>query len=310
MPRLIGIIQIALSLVMVCGLVIGCGVLSSTPTPPPSPYPADVGARVTIAEKVKCATAIAIPPNKEGYIFWIVDVSVKNNAYDDPVKASLETCYRGWEIIANDKVYRPTCCGSPREHPTVSIDLGKTGDFMLYFDVPQDLDISDAQICYQGQEPYSFGKLSGGDKVLAYDWDSKTIITEPEAVAEAENWKIQLDSSSWKGSTLIVNLTITNLGPRRNFGLVSFLNPGPELGAIDSTGKWVEPWVPEPDISKGELFYLPPYTREFYPNESWSGSLKFEMSPYSGETGLYYFSNGFAYTYSPVLLFRLGEPHK
>jgi ribosomal protein L37AE/L43A len=152
--------------------------LTEQQPPPVSTYPADISGRVTIADKVKCSTAIAVPPNKDSDIFWIVDVLVRNNTYDNAVVASLETGYKGWEIVANDKVYRPTCCGSPREHPPVSIDLGKTGDFMLYFDVPQDLDISDAQIRYQGQEPYSYGKLTGSDKVVAYDWDSKTVIEE------------------------------------------------------------------------------------------------------------------------------------
>jgi hypothetical protein len=109
----------------------------------------------------------------------------------------------------------------------------------------------------------------------------------PTQTVTIDNWQIQLISSSWRGSTLNVKLKITNLGPRRNFGLASLFDPGPELAVIDSTNKRIDPWVPEPDLSKGELMTVPPYTKEYYPNESWSGSLKFEMSPYSGETILY-----------------------
>ncbi|MBA7601589.1 hypothetical protein ES703_08665 [subsurface metagenome] len=127
----------------------------------------------------------------------------------------------------------------------------------------------------------------------------------PGQLAGAEDWAISLGGGGWQGSTLIVELTITNLGPRRNFGYASLLEVGPELVVIDSTGKLIEPWVREPDISKGELFVLPPYTREFYPNESWSGSLKFEMSPYSGETGLY--MTRFYHT-RQYFLFDLGSP--
>lgn len=200
MPRLIGIIQIALSLVMVMGLATGCELLpstltpSSTPTPQPSSYPADISGHVTIAEKVKSGTAIAVPPNKEGDIFWIVDVSVKNNAYDGPVEASLETGYKGWEIIANDKVYRPRASGSPKTHPPMSVALNKTGQFMLYVVVPDTLQISDAQICYQGQQPYSYGELTGGDKVAAYDWGLKKAI----AVSRATN--IATTESMWVSS--------------------------------------------------------------------------------------------------------------
>jgi len=101
-------------------------------------------------------------------------------------------------------------------------------------------------------------------------------------------------------------LTITNLGPRRNFGYAGF-DVGPQIVAIDSTSKLVEPWVPEPDFSKGELFHLPPYTKEYYPNESWSGTLKFEMSPYSGETKLYMTRYYHARKY---FLFNLGKPRE
>lgn len=144
--------------------------------PPASKYPADISGYVTVAEKVKCLTAIAVPPNRDSDIFWIVGVLVKNNAYSDPVEASFQTSYKGWVITASDKVYRPRACGSKTE--PLSLALGQTGQFMLHFSVPQSLQISDAQICYQGQEPYSYGKLTGGDKVAAYDWDLKKVVAE------------------------------------------------------------------------------------------------------------------------------------
>jgi len=122
-----------------------------------------------------------------------------------------------------------------------------------------------------------------------------------------EDWEFSLDGGGWTGGTVTVKLTITNLGPRRGFGYYSLLDVGPELAAIDSTGKLVEPWVPEPDISKGQLFSFPPYTREFYPNESWTGTLKFELSPYSGETRLYMTEYYHMHKY---FLFDLGEPKK
>lgn len=301
---------------IILGLSISCAMQSpmTTPTitpeatPAHSEYPADISGQVIVAEKMKCLTAIAVTPHKEGDIFWIVDISVKNNAYNDPVEANLQTSYKGWAIIANDKTYMPVVCGSSKTNPPIDLTLGQKGKFMLYFSMPQTLQISSAQICYKDQEPYSYGSLSFVDKVTAYDWGSKTIIppTIESKVKVIEDWKIQLEGSSWLGSTVTVRLTITNLGSRRNFGYAGF-NVGPEICAIDSTNKIIEPWVPEPDIRKGEMFYLPPYTKEFYPNESWSGTLKFEMSPYSGETKLYMTRYYHADKY---FLFDLGEPWK
>lgn len=122
-----------------------------------------------------------------------------------------------------------------------------------------------------------------------------------------ESWHIRLDGGGWNGGTATIRLTITNLGNRRCFGLCSLLDPGPELVAMDSTGKLVEPWVREPDFSRGELLVFPPYTKEFYPNETWSGTLKFELSPYSGKTWLYMTEYSHTRRYP---LFDLGEPKR
>ncbi len=138
--------------------------------------PAEISGRVIIAEKVRSMTAIAVPPNKDSDIFWIVDVSVRNNGYGEPVEASCETGYKGWEIIANGTVYRPSvACSEP-----IVVAQGQTGQFMFYLDVPRTLQINNAQICYKGQEPYSYGMLTGGDRVAAYDFDKKEVIAARE----------------------------------------------------------------------------------------------------------------------------------
>jgi len=122
-----------------------------------------------------------------------------------------------------------------------------------------------------------------------------------------EGWRVSLDGGGWNGGTLTVKLTITNLGNRRCFGLCNLLDPGPELVAIDGTGKLVEPWVQDPDFSKGELFVFPPHTKEFYPDESWTGTLKFELSPYSGKTALYMTRYSHTRRY---FLFDVGQPKR
>ena len=70
MPRLISIIQIALSLVMVMALATGCAVPSSTPTPA-SEYPADISGHVTTVGRLKLIDSLGVghpgeaPPENE-----------------------------------------------------------------------------------------------------------------------------------------------------------------------------------------------------------------------------------------------------
>lgn len=163
---------------------------------------------------------------------------------------------------------------------------------------------------YQGVKPLAAWKdtLTSNVKSLAQsNKESPKSTPTPTKTILIDNWQIQLISSSWKVSTLNVSLKITNTGPRRNFGSVSLFDPGPELAVIDSTGKRIDPWVPEPNYSKGELMTVPSYTKEYYPDESWTGNLKFEMSPYSGETKLYIGRYSWTQT---VYLFSLGSPSK
>ncbi len=171
--RWIYVTQIALSVVVISGLATGCGVLSSIPAPPTSEYPADISGRVTIAEKViakynrnKPDTMELTPLERK--VFWIVDISVKNKSYEDVVTAS----YKDWKIVAGDKVY-----DSPKPFMDIwpstamNVVVGATGKTTFRFTVPDTLKVSSAKLCYQGQEPYSCGKLTGGDKVAVYNWD-------------------------------------------------------------------------------------------------------------------------------------------
>lgn len=160
---------------------------------------------------------------------------------------------------------------------------------------------------FAGIEPFAGLKdrMLGLFAGLPTKYDNKVL---PGQSASIDNWFITLDDGGWKGSTLYVELTITNLGSRRNFGAF-----GPRLIAIDSTGKEIDPWLPEyswKDIAEAikegrTLQTKPPYHKEYYPNEKWSGEVKFEMSPYSGKTGLYIRLFGYPQKH---YLFDLGEP--
>ncbi len=272
--------------------------LSSFSKPPASEYPADVIGRVVMTTTVQSNDQEITVPNKSGMIYWIVDITAKNKSYEQPVTD------KQWVIVTDEQEYKAHgSIGEMESSYPATIIAGETGETIIRFAVPDTLSVHNAKLCYQGQQPFSLGRLTGGNEVVAYDWESKTSITK--LVKVVEDWEFQLDDSRWRGGTLTVQLKITNLGPRRNFGLVSFMFPGPELVAIDSTNKMAEPWVLDPDFSKGELFRLPPYTKEYYSNESWSGSLRFEMSPYSGETRLY--MTRFTHT-RKYFLFNVGEP--
>lgn len=67
-------IQIALLLVMISGLAIGCGGTSSAP--PASEYPADIIGHVTIADNIIVGQK-EIPPLKDR-VYWIIEASVRN----------------------------------------------------------------------------------------------------------------------------------------------------------------------------------------------------------------------------------------
>ncbi len=98
-------------------------------------------------------------------------------------------------------------------------------------------------------------------------------------------WFVSLDGGSLKGSTLEVELSITNTTNHRAI-LGSYSNPispGPVIVAVDSTNKLFrheEQYV----FGMGEM---PFYDGEYWPGETRSGHLTFEVSLYSGRIDLY-----------------------
>jgi hypothetical protein len=147
---------------MLMAAVVGCA-----ESPQTSKYPADLSGRVTIAEKMVSVTNF-VPTLNQGQIFWIVQISAKNVSYSQPI-----TNY-GWQIVANNV----TCGTEIRDFPVdiLNIASGQSGQSTYVFSVPLTIAVEDAQICYKGQEPSSFGKLSKVSTALAYDWNSKSVI--------------------------------------------------------------------------------------------------------------------------------------
>jgi hypothetical protein len=164
------IIRLALSLVILIVVVAGCAESSQS-----SKYPANLSGRVTIVEKMRCATAVAVAPMKQGNIFWIVQVSVKNASYSQPIVYNRDiACPTGWLIVANNVSYYP--CDTGCLSDKFNIATGQSGQLALVFSVPSSIAVEDAQICYQGQDSSSFGKLSKEGTLLAYDWSSRSAI--------------------------------------------------------------------------------------------------------------------------------------
>lgn len=219
MVRLKDAILITLSLVLASGMAISCAVPSAgSPSQPPeqqlplpeqqpppvSTYPADISGQVIIAQKViakyqsESLAGETMEMNPlEGQIYWIVDISVKNKSYESEVMAN----HTHWKIVADDNIYdaqRPFMSIQPAYPMTVP--MGETGETIIRFPVKDTLQISEAKICYQGQEPYSYGNLVGGERVAVYDWDLKTVIEEPEVAGRgylevADMWGV--DFTAW-----------------------------------------------------------------------------------------------------------------
>ncbi|MCX6009026.1 MAG: hypothetical protein NTW48_03135 [Chloroflexi bacterium] len=173
-----------------------------TTTSPVSSF-ANVNGQVIIAEKLQALTAIPIPPNPNNNeeVFWIVKVTFKNLSYSNPIVIRWDKCYDGWVIIGRGEVYKPNCVGSITSDSSFNVGQGQSGEFTFNIIVPRSLTIDKAKICYQGQEPFSYGTLSGGEAVLAYDWESKSEIKHPfdDFIVAGKNMQLRT-IASWNGS--------------------------------------------------------------------------------------------------------------
>jgi len=171
---------------------------------PASEYPAQISGRVVIAEKViayykpaQTATRMELTP-PEGKIWWVIDISVKNIAYEEEIIAS----YNRWAIEAGTQVYyaKPYLDMIPAAYP-MSVPVGQTGQATFRFLVPDSLRVWETKLIYQGSEAASYGTLSGGERVPLYDWDSRTVIKEPIEDYIVSNKHMQLRTiASWHGS--------------------------------------------------------------------------------------------------------------
>jgi hypothetical protein len=174
--KVLGISASSILIVGLCMAVVSCG--ESAPVTSNSVYPAEMNGNVIIPEYL-CLGDTAIRNNEgESKVFWVVEISIENKFYEQVIS---DDC-NNWQIEAGDEIYHlgEGLMSSLRtrdvtylEKPEIS--TGQSGNMTFCFSVPDTLDVGDAILCYQGQEPCSYGELSGGDLVEAYDWNSKTV---------------------------------------------------------------------------------------------------------------------------------------
>jgi len=171
---------------------------------PATEYPAQISGRVIIAEKVIAYYKTAQNPTRmeltppEGKIWWVIDISVKNMAYEEEILTS----YDRWAIEADGQVYyaKSYLDMIPAAYP-MTVPTGQTGQTTSRFLVPDSLRVDETKLIYQCSEGISYGTLSGGERVPLYDWDSRTVIREPiEDYIVADEHRQLRTIASWQGS--------------------------------------------------------------------------------------------------------------
>jgi hypothetical protein len=169
---------------------------------PSSKYAADISGKVTIVDKIsfidsKSGNQFTWDGGGGLYKYWVIDLSVKNIVYRNPIKSFYlysDPLPKGigytdvWSLVSSNNKsieilfnnYSGSSQGVGNFIPNYqSIKNGETGKFTLIFGV-QNSTVSDSRIVYRGEEPFSYGLLFGGDKVVAYDWDlKKAIVATP-----------------------------------------------------------------------------------------------------------------------------------
>lgn len=168
-------------------------------------YPADITGHVTIAELVIAKYGADMPERmdltpSEDNIWWIVDISVKNLAYEEEILAS----HNRWAIAGTQIYYAKSYADMiPAAYP-MNVSIGQTGQTTFRFLVPDSLRVGETKLVYQTSEAVSYGTLSGGERVPLYDWDSRSVIKEPfEDYIVADKHMRLRTIANWQGSERI-----------------------------------------------------------------------------------------------------------
>lgn len=159
---------LAFCIVLVSLLAGGC--FHSQPSTPP----AQITGRVIISQKVESSASMPTLPND--YIFWIVNLTIKNVAYASPIEIDSKAFslnYTGYSSSPwTSQTYTYYICAFSKPG---SLPVGQSGEFTILLAVPPIFSVATIQVVYQGSNPPSFGTLTLEEKAAAYDWDTQTV---------------------------------------------------------------------------------------------------------------------------------------
>jgi len=268
--------------------------VTEMPLPTSPKTPAVISGNVMITDTVLLQGEIKEIKAPTDTVYWIVDISALNKSYQDPLTADPGF----WKIKVGDKIYdaHGSMLDLESSYP-MTVPVDESGQTIIRFAVPDILRVTDAELCYKGQEPYSYGKLTGGNKVFAWDWGLKTAITH--AYKDVDNWRIILKQSNISGNKASVKLSITSLwhsphyfggGPFSPYTLICIDQYGKIFEDAIEQRKTAEAWQKflEGDISlTEEPEPVNFYKGEYYPEETRTGQLEFIVNPRSGDVSLY-----------------------
>ncbi len=182
MPRAVSIIQIFLSLLLVSVVAVSC--VKSSPTSSTSlsassnsTYPANISGQVIIPEYLYAGKTLIWKNAGGSNVFWVVEIDIENISYGHDITYYYDD-YKNWQIVSGNETYsleeglmRSLHYKTPPNQDDWEIPKGQSGKITVCFSIPDRINVNDAALCYRGQEPYSYGKLTGGELVEVYDWN-------------------------------------------------------------------------------------------------------------------------------------------
>jgi hypothetical protein len=250
--RFFYLIVFTLFFAVIIGFIPGCDLLSSELTPPDSQYPADIIGKVIKTDFIKHwieEESSTLKP-KDGNVFWVIEISVKNKTYPQPAIKTISGHeqvekvtwgYWHWAIEVDDKIFNPPEAFKILTTPILTIPEGQTAKLVNCFEVPKNISIDKAKLVYIGQQPYSYGELSGGDTEFGYDFLANKVITQSEIEIIATVKRIWVSAIWVGGGSLFVELEPTSHAIAHKVYAVELY----EKGVLRATAKvsWNQPEI-------------------------------------------------------------------
>ncbi len=276
-----------LSLILVLS-ILGCDDIIApliTPPIPPSEYPADITGDVVSAGFVQnyIENSHGKLEARRGFEFWVVNIYVKNKDYSQPISGY----YEDWVIKGNNSTYRPPdkliqlLRATNAKYSFDTCPTGKTKRMTGIFEVSVNLSVDNALISYQGTEPYSYGKLTGGDRVVGYDLLAKRVVDEKEVIEKTTN--VAKVTNIWVGFLGRYSLNIELKPNKKARANIIYIVELYEKGKLRGFAKvrWTQPEI---NVSSTRLVQFPATRNEWNAYSSFSVTLKDMTNIFSVKT--------------------------